>query len=73
MQEVPGDVLHNSSVACEDGLGIHNLSLFGNCANVPKTDSLQEEAKFYFLIIPSNKLNLGYMSTSCSIHGHQKH
>lgn len=45
MQKVPGNILHNSSVACEDGLGIHDLSLLGNRANVPKTDSLQKEAK----------------------------
>lgn len=45
MQKVPGNILHNSSMACEDGLGIHNLSLLGNRTDVPKTDSLRQEGK----------------------------
>lgn len=60
MQKVPGNILHNSSMACEDGLGIHDLSLLGNRANVPKTDSLREEAKMVrkcTFIVSLNKLN----------------
>lgn len=45
MQKVPGNILNNSSMACEDGLGIHDLSFLRNCANVPKTDSLRDKAK----------------------------
>lgn len=45
MQKVPGNILHNSSMACEDGLGVHDLPLLGNRANVPKTDGLREKAK----------------------------
>lgn len=41
VEKVPGDVLHHSSVACEDSLGIHNLPLFGNCADIPQAYSLQ--------------------------------
>lgn len=41
VEKVPWDVLHHSSVACEDSLGIHNLPLFGNCADIPQAYSLQ--------------------------------
>lgn len=41
VEQVPGDVLHHSGVACEDRFGVHNLPLFGNCADVPQTNSLK--------------------------------
>lgn len=40
MEQVPGDVLHHSSVACEDCLGVNNFSLLGHCADVPQAYSL---------------------------------
>ena len=35
VQEVPGHVLHHRRVACEDGLGVHDLALLGHRADVP--------------------------------------
>lgn len=41
MKQVPGDILHHSGVAGEDGLGIHDFPLLWHCTDVPQTDSLQ--------------------------------
>lgn len=40
VEQVPGNILHHGSVAGEDSLSIHNLSLLGDCADVPQADSL---------------------------------
>lgn len=45
MKKVPGNVLHHSSVASEDGLGIDNLSLLGHSTDVPQTDSLKKTVR----------------------------
>ena len=40
MEQVPGNVLNNSSVSCEDRLGIDDLVLLGGGVDVPEADGV---------------------------------
>ena len=40
VEQMPGDILNNGSVSCEDRLGVNDLVLLGGSIDVPQADGV---------------------------------